>query len=51
MRDVELGEEMIELLILASPIRLHVKNLAIELSFNKSLKILEFLKYFKLKLD
>jgi hypothetical protein len=51
MRDVKLGEERIELLILASPIRLYGKNLVIELLFNEGLKILEFLKYFRLKLD
>jgi hypothetical protein len=51
MRDVKLGEERIELLILASPIRLYGKNLVIELLFNEGLKILEFLKYFGLKLD
>jgi hypothetical protein len=49
MKDAKVVEERMKLLVSTSPIDLNGKDLTIELSFNKNLKILEFLKNFKLE--
>jgi hypothetical protein len=51
VRDAKLGEEGVKLLILASPVRLNIKNLSIKLSFNKTLELLKLLKYLRFELD
>jgi hypothetical protein len=47
--DAELDEEGMKFLIFTSPVCLYGKDLAIELSFYKSLKFLKFLKHFRLE--
>jgi hypothetical protein len=48
MKDAKFVEEQMKLLIFTSPIDLNCKDLAIELLFNRNLKLLEFLKNFRL---
>jgi hypothetical protein len=47
--DAELDKEGMKLLIFASPVCLYSNDLAIELSFYKSLEFLEILKHFRLE--
>jgi hypothetical protein len=51
MGNAKTGEEGVKFSVLASPIRLVSKNLAVKLSLHNVLKILKFLKHFRLKLD
>jgi hypothetical protein len=51
VHNTKLGEEGIKFPILSSLIGLDCKDLTIELSLNKSLEVLEFLKHFRFKFD
>jgi hypothetical protein len=49
MKDAKVIEEQMKLLVFTSPIGLNSKDLTIEMPFNKNLKVLEFLKNFRLE--
>jgi hypothetical protein len=51
MRDVDSSKKGVQLLILSSPIGLHSNNFTVESMLNKALKLMKFLKNFRLMLN